>query len=85
MRGYLRIAFFVLIYLLFVTSAFAQETQWKKLTTKFEELYQQGKNSDGEKIAISSLELAKKTFVPDYPNVATSLSNLALLYRVQGR
>lgn len=61
------------------------EFYWGYLTGVYDEQLYQGKYSDAEKVAISALEVAEKTFEPDHPIVAESLNNLALAYDSQGK
>ena len=69
----------------FGSIASAQEARWKALNNQVEELYKQGKNRKGIRVAKKGLRVAEKTFGSDHPNVATSLNNLAMLYTAQGR
>ena len=68
-----------------VLSCAAPQKSWKELDTNSTRLYQQGKYSEGAKVAEEALTVAEKTFTPDHPNLATSLNNLGQYYRVQGR
>ena len=63
----------------------AQETSWEELNAQVVTLYQQGRYVEAIEVAEEALEVTKKTFGPDHPQVATSLNNLALLYDAQGR
>ena len=47
--------------------------------------YQQGRYADAEPLYKRSLAIWEKALGPDHPDVATSLNNLAVLYREQGR
>ncbi len=85
MRICSRTILLVALCLPFVTTTFAQETLWNELDAKASKLYQQGKYSDAEKVTKEALEVAKRTFGSDHPDVATTLNNLALLYRSQGK
>ncbi len=48
-------------------------------------LYQQGKYSEAIELAERVLAIRKEILEPDHPSVATSLNNLAALYRSMGR
>jgi tetratricopeptide (TPR) repeat protein len=45
----------------------------------------QGKYSEAEPLYVDALEMTKRLFTGDHPDVATSLNNLALLYNSQGK
>jgi tetratricopeptide (TPR) repeat protein len=45
----------------------------------------QGRYSEAEPLYLDALEMTKRLFTGDHPNVATSLNNLALLYNSQGK
>ncbi|MEA5542963.1 tetratricopeptide repeat protein, partial [Limnoraphis robusta Tam1] len=49
------------------------------------QLYEQGKYNEAIPLAKRVLEMYQKLLGDEHPDVATSLSNLALLYREQGR
>jgi len=63
----------------------AQEARWHELNAQVRQLYQQGKYAEAVPLAQESLPLAEATFGPEHPNVATSLNNLAVLYKQQDR
>lgn len=65
--------------------ALAQEARWMALYNQTIELIQQGKYREADTVAKEALKVAKLTFGPNHPAVATSLNNLAVLYRAQGR
>lgn len=81
MRTLGRTVFTVLLVVLFVSLAHAQESLWKELNGQVTSLYQQGRYAEGVKVAERALQVAQKTFGFDDPNVATSLNDLAELYR----
>ena len=56
-----------------------------ELDSKVSKLYQQGKYSDAIKVAKEALEVAKRTFGPDHPDVATVLENVSELYKKIGK
>ena len=45
----------------------------------------QGKYSEAEPLYLDALEMRRRLFTGDHPNVATSLNNLAVLYYSQGK
>ena len=52
---------------------------------QYEALKALGKHAEAEPFARKALELGEAEFGTDHPSVATSLNNLAELYRAQGR
>jgi CHAT domain-containing protein/Tfp pilus assembly protein PilF len=81
----------VLVIVLFnnSTPSFAQQEgqlpeEAKKLNAEMAALYTAGRYADAIPLARRELEIYEKVFGPDNPDVATSLSNLALLYQKQG-
>ena len=72
--------------LLATTSVFAQGVgiEWDILNQEVMELYRTGKYNRAVVVAKKALEVAEKKVGPNHPSVATSLNNLAELYRVQG-
>ena len=75
----------VLLITSFSMAAHAQEELWEQLNSKVVKLYQQGRYAEAAKVAEEALTVAEKTFGPEHPDVATSLNNLAELYRAQGK
>ena len=63
----------------------AQGTEWKKLNDEVMSLYRQGDYERAVEAAKKALQVAEQAVGPDHPEVATSLNNLAMLYRVQGQ
>jgi tetratricopeptide (TPR) repeat protein len=47
--------------------------------------YNQGKHSEAEPLYLDALEMRRRLFTGDYPDVGNSLNNLALLYHNQGK
>ncbi|MFN5891034.1 MAG: tetratricopeptide repeat protein, partial [Dolichospermum sp.] len=47
--------------------------------------HNQGKYSEAEPLYLDALEMKRRLFTGDHPNVATSLNNLASLYHKQGK
>ncbi len=70
--------------LLWSTSAWAGEEDWRKYNTAGIKAYQRGDYVDAEKLWSAALEEAEEFGVED-PRFATSLNNLAVLYKAQGR
>ena len=58
--------------------------EWDILNKEVLELYRQGKYDRAVVVAQKALEVAEENVGPDHPDVATSLNNLAELYRTQG-
>ncbi|MFM6589981.1 MAG: CHAT domain-containing protein [Microcystis panniformis] len=57
----------------------------ERLTQQVIQLYQQGKYNEAIPLAEQALAIHKQQLGDNHPNTATSLNNLAELYRVQGR
>src|SRR4051812_1121180 len=62
----------------------AHESEWQRLTDETFSLVAAGKHDQAVVVSKKALEVAKKKG-PDDPSVATSLNNLAVLYRRQGQ
>ena len=63
----------------------AQESELDALSAKVEELHGQGRFDEAVDVAQQALKMAERALRPDHPDVATSLNNLAELYRDQGK
>ena len=74
----------VLSLLLWPASAAAQGTSWKEYMEAAGKAYQQADYARAEKLVKAALREAEK-FGEQDPRFATSLNNLAELYRVQGK
>src|SRR5215831_16397480 len=59
--------------------------QWEALNAQGVEAYRAGDYSNGTKLAEEALGLARKAFGDRDPRTLSSLNNLALLYKSQGR
>ena len=59
--------------------------EWDILTEEVTELYRTGKYERGGVVAKKALEVAEQNVGPDHPDFATSLNNLAGLYRAMNR
>ena len=66
------------------TSASAQVEQWQNHVVAGGQAYQQGNYSEAEKQFTAAVKEAEG-FGPQDPRLATSLNNLAVLYRTKGR
>src|SRR5438552_18578913 len=64
--------------------AIAQATPWQMHISVGEQAYREGRYSDAEKAFAAALKEAER-LGPDNPRLATSLNNLAVLYKAQGR
>ena len=58
--------------------------EWDVLNQEVMELYRAGKYDRAVIVAQKALQVAEQNVGPDHPDVATSLNNLAGLYRTQG-
>jgi len=63
----------------------AHSTEWKMLSAEATSLYRQGQYDRAVEMTKKALEVAEKAGGPNHPDVATSLNNLAEMYRTQGR
>jgi len=59
-------------------------TEWETLNQEVMELYRSGKYERAIVLAKKTIEVAEQNVGPDHPSVATSLNNLAEIYRTQG-
>ena len=60
-------------------------TEWETLNQEVMELYRSGKYERAIVLAKKTIEVAEQNVGPDHPDVATSLENLADLYRATKR
>ena len=74
----------VLCVVLVATYAPAQENLWEAYKEAADESYQQGNYAEAEKQWLAALQEAEN-FGPEDPRLATSLNNLAVLYRAQAK
>src|SRR5688572_16562999 len=78
--------FFSLLFLLSTTvSVYAQGIEWEILDDEVKSLSKKGQYDRAVVVAKKALEVAEKAFGSNHLNVATSLNNLAELYRTQGQ
>lgn len=75
----------VLIIFVLVVPADSREETWQKLNAEVLRLSQQGKYNDAVFVAKNAVKVAEKSFGANHPRVATSMNNLATLYRIIGR
>ena len=59
--------------------------EWDVLNDEVMELLRTGQYDRGVVVAKKALEVAEENVGPDHPDVATSLNNLASLYKTMGR
>ena len=64
---------------------YAQGVEWETLNEEVKSLYQKGQYDRAIVVAKKALEVAEKAAGPDHADVATSLNNLAELYKAQGQ
>ena len=67
-----------------VESLRVREALWNDLTEQVLDLYQTGNYEQGVEVAQKALQVAESIYDPCHLNLATSLTNLATLYRAQG-
>ncbi len=70
--------------LLWPAHTVAQQADWQRYLRAGFAAYQQGNYAEAVKQTKAALSLAE-AFGPDDPRLATSLNNLALLYKAQGK
>ena len=70
--------------LAFLPTAACQRTRWESKNAEGVKALQEGRYADAEKLFLAALEKAEG-FGPQDPRLATSLNNLAELYRTQGK
>ncbi|HEU4855177.1 MAG TPA: tetratricopeptide repeat protein [Nitrosospira sp.] len=75
----------LLLSLFLSMSAQAQSVEWQKLNKEVTTLYQKGQYDQAIAVAKKALDVAEKEPVPHPPTIATSLNNLALLYKSRGQ
>ncbi len=87
MKYILTITTAILLFLLATPPVFAPGAgiEWDNLNQEVKELYRSGKYDRAVVVAKKALEVAEKNVGPNHPDVATSLNNLALLYKTQGQ
>ncbi len=78
-------ALLVLLLSFSASTAHAQGIEWETLNDEVVSLYNQGRYERAIVVARKALEVAAQALGRDHPDVATSLNNLALLYRTQGQ
>jgi len=61
------------------------EPAWKQLNQSAVQLYHAGQYAQAVSLAEDALVLARQLWGEEHPNIATSLNNLAALYKSQGR
>ncbi|MBI5745961.1 MAG: tetratricopeptide repeat protein [Nitrospirae bacterium] len=84
MRGHKWGSFVVLaLFLSLISSCATMEAQ--RLNQKVIELYGQGRYSEAINYEKKVLEIVEKAMGKEHPDVATSLNNLAALYKSTGR
>jgi tetratricopeptide (TPR) repeat protein len=70
----------VLLIMLPVAAARAEQTEWETLNGKVMSLYRKGEYSAAIEVAKQAIKVAEQIAGPDHPDVATSVNNLAMLY-----
>src|SRR5260370_771422 len=75
--------FFLALVLLTLTCAASQsdDEEFKSLNQQVHKLFEQGKYQEAIPLAEKAVELARRVRGAEHPDTATSLNNLALLYR----
>ena len=64
---------------------YTQEELWEHLVTKTNRLCKRGQYLEAVDVANDALKVAEETFGSEHPNMALSLSNLAIFYHEQGK
>ena len=63
---------------------FTKAKNLKQLSRRAVQLYHEGQYSQAVSLTEEALELARQVWGEEHPNIATSLNNLAVLYKLQG-
>ncbi len=84
-RCSVRIVLMLVLAVSFALPAYAQEASWNELIATAVAHKKQGRYSEAAKVAEEALTVAKKTFDPNDPAMATSLFVLAFIYTFQGK
>ena len=80
-----KVALLVVIVASFSAAACDNQTaEWRELEGRASELSKQEQISEAIEVAQKAVAFAEEAFGPDHPNLAVSLTNLAVLYRRQG-
>ena len=66
-------------------NAFAQDELWQTLNAEILKLSQKGKYFDAVLVARNAVKFAEKNYGLNHPKLATSMNNLATLFRIIGR
>ena len=74
-----------IVFFLAVATVYSREDLWQRLNVEIMRLSREGKYPEAIYVAQNSIKLAEKTFGARDPRVATSMNNLATLYRIVGR
>jgi len=74
----------MLVSALFIGCGQSAGSPWESYIQAGEAAYKQGNYAEAEKQFLAALQVAEK-FGPEVPRLATSLRNLAELYRAQGK
>ncbi len=80
MKG-LPIVFFLSLAFAAAQPAYAQDSKWRVITEQGISHYEKGEYDRAVAAIKKSLAVAEKEYGPDHPETATSLNNLAELYR----
>ena len=80
MKG-LTIVFFLSLAFAAAQPAYAQDSKWRVITEQGISHYEKGEYDRAVAAIKKSLAVAEKEYGPDHPETATSLNNLAELYR----
>ena len=84
MKG-LPIVFFLSLAFAAAQPAYAQDSKWRVITEQGISHYEKGEYDRAVAAIKKSLAVAEKEYGPDHPETATSLNNLAELYRAATR
>ncbi len=64
---------------------YTHEELWEHLGTKANILYKRGQYTEAANVAKEALKVAKEIYGSGHSNVASSMYNIAILYRKQGK
>src|SRR3990172_6446668 len=60
------------------------QTSWNELNIRFTTLFQRGLYAEAEMLVDEIIKTAESLFQDEHPDLATSLNNIAVLYKVRG-
>ena len=72
------------LWILACAASQSDDDEFNLLNQQVQTLFKQGKYQEAIPLAEKAVEIAKRVYGPEHPDTATSLNNLAVLYRDMG-